>query len=68
MLNANWTIDFIQQSKKQFVDATITNDIIRKGLHQFVDKQTELCKVITDNSVVFTKEFFSLTFPRAKQS
>lgn len=68
MLNVNWTIDYIQQSKKQFVDATVTNDVVRKGLHRFVDKQTELCKVITDNAVVFTKEFYSLTFPRAKQS
>jgi hypothetical protein len=68
MLNVNWTIDYIQQTKKQFVDATVTNDVVRKGLHQFVDKQTELCKVITDNTVVFTKEINSLTFPRAKQS
>lgn len=68
MLNVNWTIDYIQQTKKQFVDATVTNDVVRKGLHRFVDKQTELCKVITDNTVVFTKEINSLTFPRAKQS
>ena len=68
MLNVNWTIDYIQQTKKQFVDATVTNDVVRKGLHQFVDKQTELCKVITNNTVVFTKEINSLTFPRAKQS
>lgn len=67
MLNVNWMIDFIQQSKKQFVDATVTNDVIRVGLHQFVDKQTELCKVITANMVTFTKEYNSLNFPRAKQ-
>jgi hypothetical protein len=63
MLNVNWTIDYIQQSKKQFVDATVTNDVIRKGLHEFVDKQTELCKVITNNAVVFTKELTSLVLP-----
>lgn len=64
MLYANWTIDYIQQSKKQFVDATVTNDVIRKGLHEFVDKQTELCKIITKNVEVFTKEYISLNFPR----
>lgn len=68
MLNVNWTIDYIQQTKKQFVDATVANDVVRKGLHEFVDKQTELCKVITNNAVVFTKEFYSTTFPKTKHS
>jgi hypothetical protein len=68
MLNVNWTIDYIQQTKKQFVDATVTNDVIRKGLHEFVDKQTELCKVITNNAVVFTIVFYSTTFPKTKHS
>lgn len=64
MFNVNFTIDFIQSSKKQFVDATVTNDVIRKGLHEFVDKQTELCKVITNNYVTFTKELSQTTFPK----
>jgi len=55
-MNLNYTIDFIQSSKKQFVDATVTNDTIKQGLHEFVDKQTELCKVITKNIEVFAKE------------
>ena len=40
-------IDFIQSTKKQFVAATVTDDRIKKGLDNFVDKQTELCKIIT---------------------
>lgn len=64
MFNVNFTIDFIQSSKKQFVDATVTNDVIRKGLHEFVDKQTELCKVITNNYVTFAKELSQATFPK----
>lgn len=64
MFNVNFTIDFIQSSKKQFVDATVTNDVIRKGLHEFVDKQTELCNVITNNYVTFTKELSQTTFPK----
>lgn len=63
MLNVNWTIDYIQQTKKQFVDATITNVVIRKGLHAFVDKQTELCKIIADNMTTFTKEMNTVAFP-----
>ena len=56
MFNINMSIDFIQSTKKQFVDATITNDVIRKGLHEFVDKQSELCKIITKNFETFSKE------------
>lgn len=56
MHNINMFIDFIQSSKKQFVNATVTNDIIAKGLHEFVDKQTELCKIITRNTEVFSRE------------
>ena len=55
MFNVNFTIDFIQGAKKQFVDATVTNPTIKTGLHQFVDKQTELCKIITKNYEDFTK-------------
>ena len=64
MFNINWTIDFIQSTKKQFVDATVTNDIVRKGMHEFVDKQTELCKIITRNFETFTKEMVSTSFPK----
>lgn len=63
MLNINWTIDYIQSTKKQFVDATVTNEVMRKGLHEFVDKQTELCKIITKNFSSFSKEISSATFP-----
>lgn len=58
MNNANFMIDFIQNSKKQFVAATITDDRIKKGLDSFVDKQTELCKIITKNVEDFTKIAF----------
>jgi hypothetical protein len=58
MHNINFTIDFIQTSKKQFVNATITDDRIKEGLISFVDKQTELCKIITRNTEIFTKIMF----------
>ena len=48
-------IDFIQSTKKQFVAATVTDDRIKKGLDNFVDKQTELCKIITKNFEEFSK-------------
>jgi len=64
MFNINMSIDFIQSTKKQFVDATITNDVIRKGLHEFVDKQSELCKIITKNFEVFSKELNSNLYPK----
>lgn len=63
MYNINFTIDFIQSTKKQFVDATVTNEVVRKGLHEFVDKQTELCKVITKNFETFSKEISKSTYP-----
>ena len=55
MHNANFMIDFIQSSKKQFVAATVTDERIKKGLDAFVDKQTELCKIITKNFEEFSK-------------
>lgn len=55
MNNVNFMIDFIQNSKKQFVAATVTDDRIKKGLDNFVDKQTELCKIMTKNIEDFTK-------------
>lgn len=65
MININWTIDYIQSTKKQFVDATVTNDVMRKGLHEFVDKQTDLCKTITKNYAAFSKELSIATFPNS---
>lgn len=65
MININWTIDYIQSTKKQFVDATVTNEVMKKGLHEFVDKQTELCKVITKNYAAFIKEISILSFPNS---
>jgi len=55
----NSTIDIIQNGKKSFVDMTVTNETIREGLHEFVDTQTELCKVITKNAENFSKELTS---------
>jgi energy-coupling factor transporter ATP-binding protein EcfA2 len=55
MNNVNFMIDFIQNSKRQFVNATVTDERIKLGLNNFVDKQTELCKIITKNIEDFTK-------------
>jgi hypothetical protein len=55
MQSANFMIDCIQSSKKQFVAATVTDERIRNGLNSFVDKQTELCKIMTKNNEEFTK-------------
>lgn len=62
MQNLNFTIDFIQSSKKQFVAATVSDERIKNGLNAFVDKQTELCKIITKNAEEFTKIIFDNTF------
>ena len=55
MQSANFMIDFIQSSKKQFVAATVSDEKIKAGLNSFVDKQTELCKIMTKNNEEFTK-------------
>lgn len=55
MQNINLLIDFIQHSKKQFVYATVTNETVKSGLVNFVDKQTELCKIVTKNIEDFSK-------------
>ena len=67
MYNVNLLIDFIQSSKKQFVNATATNDIIRLGLINYVDKQTEFCKTITENFVVFSKEMSFAMLPKTSK-
>lgn len=58
MQNVNFFIDFVQQSKRQYVQATVTDERIKVGLINFVDKQTELCKIITKNTQDFTKIYF----------
>ena len=55
MQNINLLIDFIQHSKKQFVYATVSDENIKSGLINFVDKQTELCKIVTKNIEDFSK-------------
>lgn len=55
MQNVNFFIDFVQQTKKQFVYATVTDERVSAGLINFVDKQTELCKIITKNAEDFSK-------------
>lgn len=55
MFNVNFFIDFIQESKKQYVRAVVTDDRVKDGLINFVDKQTELCKIITKNYADFSK-------------
>ena len=55
MLNINYSIDFIQETKKQFVRSTVSDERIKSGLLNFVDKQTELCKIVSKNFEEFSK-------------
>jgi hypothetical protein len=55
MLNINYSIDFIQETKKQFVRSTVSDERIKAGLLNFVDKQTELCKIVSKNFEEFSK-------------
>lgn len=55
MLNVNYFIDFVQETKRQFVRSTVTDERIKAGLLNFVDKQTELCKIVTKNFEEFSK-------------
>jgi hypothetical protein len=55
MQNVNFFIDFVQHTKKQFVHSTVSDEKIKEGLLNFVDKQTELCKIITKNAEDFSK-------------
>jgi hypothetical protein len=59
MHNINFTIDFIQSSKKQFIEAVVPDSQIKQGLTKLVDKETELCKTITENVELFAKAAFS---------
>lgn len=69
MHNVNFFIDFVQSSKRQFVDATITDQRIKTGLYNFIDTQTELCKIINRNAVEFTKiAFESMKVPSTCKS
>lgn len=56
MFNAKMLIDFIQGSKKQFVNATVMNEKVKTGLNQFVDDQTKMTHTIVDNAVLITRE------------
>lgn len=58
MQNVNLLIDMIQDSKKQFVHMTVTNEIVKNELINFVDKQTKLCKIITKSAEDFSRFSF----------
>lgn len=62
MHNTNFLIDFIQDTKKQIVRATISDKIIKDGLISFVDKQTALTKQINKNAIDFTKFYLDEIF------
>jgi hypothetical protein len=63
MFNIYWTIDYVQDTKKQFVNNTVTNQEIRNGLLEFVEKQRELTKIIVKNSELITRESMNGLFP-----
>jgi hypothetical protein len=63
MFNIYWAIDYVQDTKKQFVNSTITNKEIKEGLLEFVEKQRELTKIIVKNSELITRESMSIRFP-----
>lgn len=63
MFNVNWTIDYVQDMKKQFVLNTVTNEPIRAGLLDFVEKQRELTKIIAKNFETIARESMSTSFP-----
>lgn len=64
MYNVNFFIDFVQESKKQYVRAVVSDARIKDGLINFVDKQTELCKIITKNAEDFSKIGFDNVMSR----
>jgi hypothetical protein len=64
MSNLNFFIDFVQESKRQYVRSTITDERIKAGLIEFVDVQTDLCKIITKNFEDFSKIYFENTMHR----
>ncbi|MFA7408345.1 MAG: hypothetical protein WCY93_11075 [Anaerolineaceae bacterium] len=55
MSNINFGIDWFQEMKRQFVRATVEDEVVKKGLIQFVDDQTALAKTIVKNQHDFTK-------------
>lgn len=59
MQNFNWIIDLIQNNKKTYVDLFVKDDDVSKLLHEFVDKQTELCYVITKNYDEISKKKYN---------
>lgn len=59
----NWTIDYVQDTKKQFVLGTIQNEAVRDGLLEFVEKQRELTKIIAKNAETMVREATKGVFP-----
>jgi hypothetical protein len=60
MSNAKMLVDFIQSSKKQFVNDVFADEIeIKDGMNKFVDEQTKLTKTIIDNYTNFNRIIFN---------
>lgn len=48
-------IDTVQNTKRMFTDAVITDKALNKAAHSYIDAQTEFVKTIANNAVDLTK-------------
>lgn len=58
MFNTNFYIDTFQNSKKQFVNAIVQHDGIKKALNEFVDTQTAYTKSAVNAALEVNKRVF----------
>ena len=57
MFTPDFFIDSVQNAKKQFVNATVTNDSFKKELIKLVDAQTEFAKGQVKTTLAITEAF-----------
>ena len=61
MFTPDYFIDSVQNAKRFVVNTFVQDESFKKGLHAYIDAQTNFVKVVANNAVDFTK----LTVERA---
>jgi len=57
-LNADLFIDTLQGVKRNLTDKLISDPVLNKAAHNFMNAQSSWAKMISNNTITITKYFF----------
>ena len=57
-MNPSYYIDAFQGVKRNLTNKVITDEVLNKAAHSFIDAQGTWAKMVANNSIDLTKHFF----------